>query len=85
MRLIDVSSYEGCRIVANKDDTGIQVKKMPTVDAVPVVRCGECVNRYTQDCALCSGVEMDADGVVTVRICGAATKEDFYCAEGKKK
>ena len=37
MRLIDAEPYEGCRIVANREDSGVSIDEIKTVDAVPVV------------------------------------------------
>lgn len=43
MRLIDAEPYAGCRIVANREDSGVSIDGIKTVDAVPVVRCRECL------------------------------------------
>lgn len=37
MRLIDAEPYAGCRIVANREDSGVSIDEIKTVDAVPVV------------------------------------------------
>ena len=53
------------------------IKKQPTVDAVPVVRCGECKkwNRYKDGI---KGLCGHSDHVMP-------TREDFYCADGERK
>lgn len=43
----------------------------PTIDAVPVVRCGEC-RRYDSELYVCSK-------------CGVCVNRDFYCADGEKE
>ena len=37
MRLINAEPYAGCRIVANREDNGVSIDEIKTVDAVPVV------------------------------------------------
>ena len=49
---------------------------MPTVDAVPVVRCKECIHSYDDLCGLCCTCGPYVDCVV---------QPEFYCAEGKRK
>lgn len=54
------------------------VSREPTIDPVPVVRCRECRNRYTTDCAMyyeCSE-------------CGGQwdwTTDDGFCSCGQRK
>ena len=45
----------------------------PTVDAVPVVRCKDCIHSYDDLCGLCCTC---VDCVV---------QPEFYCADGKRK
>lgn len=49
----------------------------PTVDAVPVVRCGECIHRY-----------VDGENV-RFNVCelnhNKVQADDWYCADGKRK
>ena len=56
------------------DDTD-RLRELPTIDAVPVVRCRECKNMYED----CGG---------TVCVYGAfvdcITPNDFYCAFGER-
>lgn len=48
------------------------IKEQPTVDAVPVVRCGECEHRKppTDYCE---------------KLCKAYVPDDFYCKYGERK
>lgn len=45
------------------------IESMPTVDAVPVVRCKDCKKRYTPWCFAHRHGE---------------SKDDFYCADGER-
>ena len=50
---------------------------MPTVDAVPVVRCKDCIHSYVDDlCGICCIYGGYVDCVV---------EPDFYCAYGERK
>jgi hypothetical protein len=54
------------------------IDEMPTVDAVPVVRCKDCKHYRTSDaghpdCDYCNRL-----------ICGTV-RPDFYCADGERK
>ena len=46
------------------------IESIPAVDAVPVVRCKDCKNRYTGkpdlDCEICAG------------------RDDWFCASGER-
>ena len=51
---------------------------MPTVDAVPVVRCGECVYRsQTLKGSWCTNSKSCCHGCLV--------RKDFYCADGERK
>ena len=50
----------------------IDIKNAPTVDAVPVVRCGECIYRDT---------EMMYCGMVDL----IRKNDDWYCADGERR
>lgn len=54
------------------------LRKMPTVDAVPVIRCRDCDNRVYIDMGEKNGV------VGGCAIWEAALPGDFYCAYGKR-
>ena len=57
---------------------GIQqaVDEQPTVDAVPVIRCKDCIHSYDDLCGLCCTCGPYVDCVV---------QPEFYCADGKRK
>ena len=76
-RYIDAEPYAGCRIVANREDSGVSIDEIKTVDAVPVVRCGECERRVKSadltDSVLCRwlhNLQMPKNG---------------YCCYGERK
>ena len=48
----------------------------PTVDAVPVVRCKDCIHSYDDLCGLCCTCGPYVDCIV---------QPEFYCADGKRK
>ena len=87
MRLIDADelSKEGFhleRVYQNDAQSMILETKyledVPTVDAVPVVRCGECKHyrdgdQEHPDCGYCKRL-----------ICGTVVP-DYYCADGERK
>lgn len=83
MRLIDVDAllkYPNINWVHEFDETGTSIRykavpaeaieKAPTIDAVPVVRCKDCVNH---DHCICE------DTFKLVRL------EDGYCRVGKRR
>ena len=93
MRLIDADALHGkVKMETNPYgkptidyDSGVKVlewiDKAPTVDAVPVVRCKDCVHSYADYsfddlCGLCCTCGPYVDSVV---------QPDFYCADGKRK
>ena len=53
-----------------------EIDKAPTVDAVPVVRCKDCIHSYDDLCGLCCTCGPYVDCVV---------QPEFYCADGKRK
>lgn len=58
------------------------LKKQPTVDAVPVVRCSKCRMSYIAD------ESMEPYGAeIGKRYCASGRKvtDDFFCADGKRK
>lgn len=72
MRLIDADALIGNVF---KNDISYKafvslVKRQPTIDAVPVVRCNDCVNFETGDWCV---------------LTGARAREDGYCAWGERK
>ena len=53
------------------------IRDAPVVEAVKVVKCGECTKIQTPECLLCS---FDIDGY-----CTGGPPSDFYCADGKRR
>ena len=52
------------------------IKNAPAVDAVPVVRCKDCIHSYDDLCGLCCTCGPYVDCVV---------EPEFYCADGKRR
>ena len=64
MRLIDANEaiinfgFEWDDISPTRDEFVAFLKKQPTIDAVPVVRCKDCIRRYdTDECPMCFLIE----------------------------
>lgn len=79
--LKDLSDGLGlCRVIM-EDDFKKAIKNMPkgiivdAVDAVPVVRCKDCIHSYDDLCGLCCTCGPYVDTVV---------RPEFYCADGKE-
>ena len=80
MRLVDADNAREC--FSGDGVTGAVMQRMfdslPTIDAVPVVRCRECRHRYTMNCSMyyeCSQ-------------CGGQwdwTTDDGFCDRGERK
>lgn len=54
-----------------------EIDDAPTVDAVPVVHCGECARRYTELCALYAGQMNGKDYFIQ-------QGDDFFCKKGRR-
>ena len=52
-----------------------QIAHAPTIDAVPVVRCKDCIYSYDDLCGICCTCGPYLDCVV---------QPEFYCADGKR-
>ena len=82
MRLIDLDSdyiqetlYR--RGFKTRQDIEEWLKNVPTIDAVPVVRCKYCIRRYdTDECPMCFLIEG--------KYC-EYTNENGFCDRGEKK
>ena len=70
----------------SESDIGYMIRKRPTIDAIPVVRCRECKHRYTENCPMYfhdfywlegygEYVDDDTDH----------TEDDYFCQEGERK
>ena len=59
MRLIDVDAFlEKMKRTSRYFDVKFDIEEMPTIDAVPVVRCEDCIRRYdTDECPMCFLIE----------------------------
>ena len=84
MRLIDGDglwerlNYEPWEHNADRDEIALPiVNAAPTVDAVPVVRCKDCIRRYdTDECPMCFLIEGKYYEY---------TNENGYCDRGERK
>ena len=83
MRLIDADEaiinfgFEWDDISPTRDEFVAFLKKQPTIDAVPVVRCKYCIRRYdTDDCPMCFLIEG--------KYC-EYTNENGFCDRGERK
>ena len=77
MRLIDADAlprFTGYALDAT--EVALAVEAAPTIDAVPVVRCKDCIHSYDDLCGLCCTCGPYVDCVV---------QPEFYCADGKRK
>ena len=59
MMLIDVDAFlEKMKRTNRYFDVKFDIEEMPTIDAVPVVRCKDCIRRYdTDECPMCFLIE----------------------------
>ena len=83
MRLIDADEaiinfgFEWDDISPTRDEFVAFLKKQPTIDAVPVVRCQDCIRRYdTDECPMCFLIEG--------KYC-EYTNENGFCDRGERK
>ena len=83
MRLIDVDEaiinfgFEWDDISPTRDEFVVFLKKQPTIDAVPVVRCQDCIRRYdTDECPMCFLIEGKYYEY---------TNENGFCDRGERK
>ena len=83
MRLIDAdeaiinSGFEWDDISPTRDEFVAFLKRQPTIDAVPVARCKDCIRRYdTDECPMCFLIEGKYYEY---------TNENGYCDRGEPK
>ena len=83
MRLIDANEaiinfgFEWDDISPTRDEFVAFLKKQPTIDAVPVVRCKYCIRRYdTDECPMCFLIEGKYYEY---------TNENGFCDRGERK
>ena len=92
MRLIDVDEaiinfgFEWDDIGPSRGEVVEFLRKQPTIDAVPVVRCWECKHRYTENCLMYfhdsywhEGYEEYVDDYTD------HTEDDYFCPKGERK
>ena len=53
---------------------GAAIGKLPAVDAVPVVRCGECMHRNRYEC-----------NHISLGSTQLGVRDDWYCADGIRR
>ena len=78
MRLIDVDAFlEKMKRTSRYFDVKFDIEEMPTIDAVTVVRCKDCIRRYDTDegpmCFLIEGKYYEY------------TNENGFCDRGERK
>ena len=78
MRLIDVDAFlEKMKCTSRYFDVKFDIEEMPTIDAVPVVRCKYCIRRYdTDECPMCFLIEGKYYEY---------TNENGFCNRGERK
>ena len=78
MRLIDVDDFlEKMKRTSRYFDVKFDIEELPTIDAVPVVRCKDCIRRYdTDECPMCFLI----DGKYY-----EYTNENGFCDRGERK
>ena len=78
MRLIDVDAFlEKMKRTSRYFDVKFDIEEMPTIDAVPVVRCEDCIRRYdTDECPMCFLIEGKYYEY---------TNENGFCDRGERK
>ena len=77
MRLIDADAFKIRDISPSywqvvDGVTEYDIEDAPTVDAVPVIRCKDCVRYKIFGDGYCPWIEQEVE-------------EDFFCADGKRK
>lgn len=95
MRLIDVDALleiSDVFIMHTKEYGSLEVISVdavgdaPIVDAVPVVRCQECIHRYTENCPMFFHASYWHEGYEEyVDDDTDHTEDDYFCPEGKRK
>ena len=83
MRLIDADGaiinfgFEWDDIPPTRDEFVVFLKKQPTIDAVEVVQCKDCIRRYdTDECPMCFLIEGKYYEY---------TNENGFCDRGERK
>ena len=88
MRLIDAdaikytarfTTYDDGKMTSDAIITKDEVDKLPTIDAVPVVRCEDCRFSFINE-----NVDFKPLICGKTKMCGE-TKPDWFCAGGKRR
>lgn len=58
----------------SESDIGYMIRKRPTVDAVPVVRCKDCKHHHDCEIHFCDALGMDCPD-----------DSEFFCSYGERK
>ena len=83
MRLIDADKLNLLLGISDRDIYAkYMLDKMPTVDAVPVVRCRECKKKNKKKCPM-TIVNFGRNGKEV--LVQNHVPDDFYCAVGERK
>ena len=82
-RLIDADAFlEKMKRTSRYFDVVFDVEEMPTVDAVEVVRCGECKHHYWEQ-EPCHGKSVHYCNLPHMR--GVEVFKEFFCYYGERK
>ena len=73
----NVDIFENCRNCSTLMDWEVKelIDKMPTIDAVEVVRCKDCKYREQEEIGM----------VYCPNVIGGWTPNDWFCADGERK
>ena len=62
------------------------VDSLPTIDAVPVVRCKDCIHRNKKKCPLVMvRLDVKTNGTIKEVLEQNYVDEDFWCKDGEQK
>lgn len=81
MRLIDADAlFEDLIFPSKRFERGLRelISDAPTIDAVPVVRCGECIHRDPED-HKCDSGRLERAG------CVFPVDDDYFCKHGQRR
>lgn len=90
MRLIDADALienhfsDGHRIAMSYADKAWMrsiIRNEPTIDAVPVVRCGECM----YSASIVDAITHERNGLWCALLDLENVEKDFYCKDGKRR
>lgn len=88
MRRIEGQFFAGVGEVVNIIDVFEQIKDAPNIDAVEVVRCGECKYRHDDECPMryVEWVTYDDDGYIEWDdVVHDYTMDDGFCNCGERE